>query len=363
MADRDNATPQRILIVRPSALGDVARSVCALVSLRRRFPEARIDWLVRDSFAEVVAHHPDLNGVRPFPRSRFRGFFYRPNVAGEVWRFLRSLGEQGYDRVYDLQGLSRSGIFTRATRSPHRVGPSNARELAWLSYTRRVDVGAATHTVDQMLAIVAGDGVEPVADLQLHVSEADRAWAADQLDRQGLTPDRYFVIAPTTKWLSKRWPADRFAKAIKRMGDAGLHGVAVVGSTGEEDQAAPLRQALSFGREAHVTPLWDLIGATTVGQMMAVIERAGLVLSNDSAALHIAIGLGRRCLGVFGPTDPAKVGPYRYDIGVVQTPAAVNVRYRASRLDQALISRVNVDQVVIAAKRVLHAPPPRPAAE
>ncbi|QNN25275.1 glycosyltransferase family 9 protein [Planctomycetales bacterium ZRK34] len=349
--------PRRILIIRPSALGDVARTVPALVSLKRTFPEAQIDWLVQDCFAEAIAHHPDLGEVIPFARKRFRRVLTNFKVMGEMRRFLGDLRRRGYDRVYDLQGLGRSGFFTWATRAPFRAGPRDAREMAWLGYTHRVQIDhSIQHTVDRMLAVMQADDVPIVRDMRIYVGETDRAWARDYFEQQQIDPARCAVVAPTARWLSKCWPVARYGELIDRLSEAGFEAAAIVGAPNDREQVSPLLE-----NRQHPVRRLDLVGATSVGQLMAVIEASGLVLANDSAALHIAIGLGKRAVCVFGPTNPAKVGPYRYDTGLVcaeSTTPADRVNYRSAGNDQSLIATVSTEQVWAATRRVLEAPPP-----
>ncbi len=341
-------------MIRPSALGDVARTVPAAVSIQQAWPEAQIDWLVRDTFVDVVRHHPAVNQVISFPRQRFNRFGRSRSVTREVMQYLRDLRDRGYDRVYDLQGLGRSGIFTWATRAPVRVGLANAAELAWLGYNRRHAIDADMHTVDRMLALVEADGIEPVRDMRLYVGDDDRAWADAWLAERGIEPERYAILAPTAQWLSKRWPAARFGQVAERLAGGGAFNTAiVVGSPGEDEQVRPLLQR-------HWTiRLHGVVGKTSVGRLMALIERCSFALCNDSAALHVAVGLGRRCLGIFGPTDPKQVGPYRYDVGMVRAPGAESVHYRAARLDQDLIASIDVQAVCEQAERVLAAAPPQ----
>lgn len=347
----DSGAPRRILLVRPSALGDVARTVPALASLRRAFPEATIDWLVRDTFTDAIAAHPALDEVLPFPRARFRRFGRSAAVTREVVAWLRGLGRRGYDAAFDLQGLLRSGAFTQASRAPRRVGFADAREGAWLAYNRRHRV-EATHTVDRMLGLLEAEGIDPTPDMRLYVPEADGAWADAWLSDQGLVAGRYALVAPTAMWRSKQWPAERFDVVVERLDHYEMQAAVVVGAADERAMAAPLL------RGATAVPRIDMVGRTSVGRLMALIERSAVALCNDSAALHLAVGLGRRCVGVFGPTDPAIVGPYRYDIGVVRPPNAVKARYRARPDDRALIEQVTVDQAWQAVQRVMAGPPP-----
>jgi len=348
--------PRRILLVRPSALGDVARTVPALVTLRRAFPQADIDWLVRDTFTDAVAAHPDLSAVVPFPRRRFRRVGRSWPVTRELLRYIRDLRNRRYDRVYDLQGLIRSGLLTLVTHAPRRVGFADARELGWIGYNRRYRIGPhVVHTVDRMLALLEADGLTPVRDMRLHTAEADRRWAGEQLDRLELAPDRFALLAPTAMWRSKQWPIERFAMLADRLGELGLDGSVIVGAP---EDVKPTRPLFDVADRPVDPPRHDLVGRTTVGQLMALIEQAGLVICNDSAALHLAVGLGRRCVGIFGPTDPEAVGPYGYPVGVVHARRDPDVHYRDQPDDQSLIARITVEDVWQAVQRVLESPPP-----
>ncbi len=339
--------PERVLIVRPSALGDVARTVPALASLKRAHPEAQVDWLVRDTFVDCVRHHPDLGEVVAFPRARFAKFGRSWSTTRQTLAWLNQLKARKYDAVYDLQGLSRSGLFAWWTRAKRRVGFRGARELAWLGYNVKHDVGDRPHTVDRMLGLLEADGVPAVRDMRLYTADADRAWAQNFIGEHQLGDD-FAVFAPTAQWVSKQWPIERFAALAERLGGMNLGRAVVVGAPGEVELTRPLVDA----------GLVDAVGKTSVGQLMALIERSALAVSNDSAALHLAVGLGRRCVGLFGPTDPAKVGPYRYDVGTVTAPGVDETHYRQTGLGQEVIARITLDEVSEAARRVLDAPPP-----
>lgn len=353
MADAPD-NPQRVLIVRPSALGDVARTVPALVSINRAYQAAKVDWLVRDVFADAVAAHPDLDGVVSFPRGRFDKFWRSPAALGEVLAYCRKLRRADYDLVIDLQGLLRSGAFTGATRAKRRIGPADARELAWLGYNEWARVpGDTAHTVDRMLAVIEAAGIEPVRDMRLYCSDEHRAWADAVFTDHAIDPAKCVAVAPTAKWASKRWPIERFDAAMGALAERGFESALILGGPGDESATAPLLA----DADAPLKRI-DLTAKTSVGQMMAAIERCSLVLANDSAALHIAMGFGRRSVGIYGPTDPAAVGPYRYELGVARPDDPTRVNYRALADDQSVIAEVSVARVVETIDRVLAAPPP-----
>jgi len=333
----------RVLIVRPSALGDVCRTVPALASLRRAMPDARIDWLVHENFAEAVRHHPALDELVLFPRQRFGAIWRSPAVLREAIGWARQLARQRYDIAVDLQGLFRSGLFTRLTRAPRRIGFANARELAWLGYNRRYRVDPNVHTVDHMLGLLAAHGYPIERDMRLYLGEQDKQWLDDYLDGEGKPPVPYACLAPMARWRCKCWPLKRYVEIGRRLLADGIAGerLIVVAAPDERQHVRPLLDA--FRNDDRVA-----CPTTTVGQMMAIVANSQLLVSNDSSPLHMAVGFDRPMVAVFGPTNPALAGPYRRLESVVQ-PEGIQPRdmmhYRHWRSDQRVISRVPVEAV------------------
>ena len=341
MADSDGHGGQkRVLIVRPTALGDVCRTVPALVTLRRAMPEARIDWLVRDDFADAVRHHPDLDEVVTFPRRQLGRTLKTGRAAGPAMRWLGDLRRRRYDLAIDLQGLFRSGLITRLTAAPRRVGYANAREFAWLGYNRRHAVERTMHTVDRMLALLEAAGYEPQRDMRLYVSNEDHQWLDNLLREHEVADGRFACLAPTAKWLCKCWPTEKYLDVARHLMDSGIAGRHLVVLCSPSERA----QVEAFATLGAAV----LVPQTTVGQLMAILSRTNLLVCNDSAPLHIAVAFDRPIVTIYGPTDPAEVGPYRRDETVVRPDAALNGRkfnYRAHKDDQSLIDQVGVDEV------------------
>jgi lipopolysaccharide heptosyltransferase I len=345
MAATDSLPLQRVLIIRPSALGDVSRTVPALVALRRAYPDAEIDWLIQDSFLDAISHHPALSGIVPFPREKFRQTKKNPRVASEAIRWSMGLAQKRYDVAYDLQGLFRSGLFTMFTFAKRRVGFANARELGWLGYNRRHRVDPKLHTVDRMLALLAAEGIDTSQpDMRLYTGGAEEKWLEELRAEKKIT-GRFFTIAPTARWRSKCWPIERYVEVTKRLLDSGRAGDRgfVLASPRERPHVQPLLDAFHGERGPLLAP------ATTVGQMMAILGHTSLLICNDSAPLHVAVGFDRPIATIFGPTDPALVGPYRRPECVAR-PAAViaggiPAAFRRNREDQSLIAQVEAEAV------------------
>ncbi len=369
--------------MRPSALGDVARTVPAAVSIKAGWPGCRLEWVVNRPFVDAVRHHPAVDEVIPFDR----------DSPGKVWGLMRELRRRKYDVVYALQGLARSGLLTWSTRAPRRVGFADAREGGWLgcNVRHRVERDKAAQSddtwvvnrrggnavviperetpgavwaVEKMLGLLAADGVPAVDDLRLSVGDSDVAWWSAWRNEQGMGNEPYAVIAPTAQWGCKCWPVERYAAVAEAVLREDLvERVVVVCSPVERDGVRSGFDTALDEPALRERVLWP---DTTVGQLMAVIAGARLVVCNDSAALHLAVGLRVPTVSVFGPTDPALVGPWGYELAggaveggagpaeaasrralgarhrVVRAPGAVDgaVDYRKRRDDDTLMRAV-----------------------
>ncbi|MEM6458252.1 MAG: glycosyltransferase family 9 protein [Planctomycetota bacterium] len=337
-----NNQKSKILIVRPSALGDVARTVPCLVSLRKAFPGARIDWLVNAGFVDVVRAHPALDGVVAFDRGRGR------SVLGLV----RELRRRRYDAVFDFQGLARSGLLTWGSGATRRVGDANAREFAPLAYTEKHAIDPARHAADRMLALLEAAGVPRAADFTLHVPP-EHAGFAETLAPGSSGDGDCLAVAPTAQWGCKCWPGDRYAGLIERALADGRVAWAAVLSAAHERETLQNQMRAALPETLHDRVAFP---ATDVGQMMDVIRGARLLVGNDSAPLHLAVGLGTPTVSLFGPTDPALVGPPPEVFAplpggvshtVLRAPGAAGrkLRYRAQRDDDTLIAGLTLDDV------------------
>lgn len=335
-----------------------------LAGLRELFPKARIDWLVQDSFAEAVSAHPALaprpnagggGSVVPFARRRL-GMLHKPAVWGELLAFVRSLRLARYDLVVDAQGLLRSALFARATRAPVRVGYVNAQEGGRFAYNIKVHAERSLHAVDRMMRLLeplntTGRAITP--DLRLYVPQPALAWHRARSDLGG----RCVVLAPTSRWPSKRWPPASYARVAAGLLGAGLcQRVVLVGGRGEESQCGPLMELAA--RDARVE---SLMGQTSISQLMAVVAYADLLVGSDSAAVHMAVGLGRPLVALYGPTDVARVGPYGRAADVLQhVEPGEPMDHKQPEPGTTQMARISVDEVLRACTTRLERPQGHP---
>jgi lipopolysaccharide heptosyltransferase I len=298
--------PRRILIIKPSAIGDIVHALPVLNLLRKRWPEAHISWLVSTACQSLLEGHPQIDELIPFERRRFGKGWRKPTAAVGLVRFMSDLRSRKFDLVIDLQGLFRSGYIAWRSGAPIRVGPSEARELAWIFYTHHVATGFPNgHAVDRYLKIAdaLGLGREPV-EFHFAITDADRAAAAALLPSEA----RYAVLLPGANWDTKRWPPRKFAELTGPLKDRlGLQSI-VAGSAGDQKLASQIPGAI------------DLTGKTNLRQLVALLDKADLVIGNDTGPLHIAAALNRPLVAMFGPTNPDFTGPFGRLDSVVRHP-------------------------------------------
>jgi heptosyltransferase-1 len=330
--------PRRILIIKPSAIGDIVHTLPVLNLLRKRYRNAKLSWLVTPACAALVENHPQVDEVIQFNRKRYGHAWRSPTASAAFFAFIRSLRDRQFDWSLDFQGLFRSGWMSWASGARVRVGFDDAREGATMFYTHPVPSGGwwHQHATGRYLHFASALGCQ-TQPLEYHfaVSEADRQAVAKML------PEKYAVLIPGANWLSKRWPAENFAELATRMMQRfGLEAVTI---GGPDDREAGERIGAAY----------NLIGRTTLPQTIAVLEKAALVIGNDSGPMHIAAALDRPLVALYGPTNAILTGPYRRLDSVVRVDIPCSPCYSRSCSHQSCLRFLEVEPVMREAERQL----------
>ncbi|MDR3701435.1 MAG: glycosyltransferase family 9 protein [Candidatus Sulfopaludibacter sp.] len=297
---KDNA---RILVVRLGAMGDVLHALPAVASLKHSFRGARLSWLVKPQWAPLLEGNPFVDRLVLLRRD-FPGGLYR------TWRDLRA---EGYDFAVDFQGLLQSAIWASAAH-PERIFGFHSSQLreraAGIFYSARTLADAA-HVVDRNLQLAAAAG----ATSELHTFPLPPGSPEGQL------PERDFVLAsPLAGWRSKQWPLEHYAALATRLRSE--LGVPLVLNTPPGAAFSQVPDGMP-----HCSTLAGLIHAT---------RRATAVVGVDSGPLHLAAALGKPGVAIFGPTDPARNGPYGGTLRVLRSPGAVTTYQRGSQIDESM---------------------------
>jgi len=330
LLDRDF---NRILLIKLSALGDVVHTVPLLHKLRRRYPAARIDWLVTPGLAELLRHQPAISNVIEFPRHEWMQPWRLSTYKGAVCLAAALKGAR-YDLVIDMHGQFRTAFCTLATgasvrigfdrprrevwEASHRVLPplarrhawKGAREGSWLVYTHHIEIPTLeVHAVDRYLRVAAMLGIDPEpVDFSLVIPDLAISHIDSLLARQAIGA-RLLTMAPGTIWETKHWRSEGFAQVARHFMRQGF-AVVLMGSARERAACEAVAGAAPGAL--------NLAGETTVSELAALIRRSTICLTNDSGPMHLAVALDRPVVSVFGPTDPIWIGPYCRPHAVLQ---------------------------------------------
>jgi heptosyltransferase I len=299
----------KVLILKPSSLGDVVQAVPVLRLIKLHHPESQIFWWLDSGLAPLLEGDPDLAGVIPFDRQRWGS----PRRWMELWQNVRDLRAQRFDWVIDLQSLLRTGSIAWLANGAFTVGLDDAREGARGFYDIAVvRPSYHTHAVDWYLRSLEA------LDVPVH---NNFVWLPERVSVSKIVrekwrpaPGRWIALQPGARWANKRWPADHFADLVKKVAATCAEArFAILG--GEADRELGGIIAL-----AAPTRCVDLTGRTSLQEMIEWTRLCDLIVTNDTGPMHVAAALGKPVVAMFGPTEPRRTGPYGQIGQVLQLP-------------------------------------------
>jgi heptosyltransferase-1 len=318
---------QKILIVKPSSLGDVVHSLPFLNALKEGFPRAEVHWVIAYGLEGLFTGHPMVDRLWIIHKDRWKKLSHLRSSFLELSSLMRALKREKYDIVIDLQGLLRSGMITMATGAPLRVGFKEAREGSRFCYTHKVEGGKDIHAVDRYLKIarfLGCDGFDVIFPFPLF--------------NQPLNPlpftENYVVVVPGGRWKTKRWPSKKFGKLASL-----LPLKTVIAGSRSDVKVASEIVALSKGKAI------SLAGKTDLKDLIEVMKGSQFVVSNDSGPMHIAAALGVPVFAIFGPTDPIKTGPYGKIHTIIKEDIACSPCFKKTCHDLRCMKNLSVERV------------------
>lgn len=302
-AATSHSSGPRILVVRLGAMGDVIHALPAVASLKHSFPGSHLTWLIEPQWSSLLERNPYIDSIAIFERGN-------PGAWLRSWRKLRA---SRFDFALDFQGLVKSALAASMARPERIFGlhQSQVRERpAALFYSNRIQVHAA-HVVERNIEMAAAAGAANIL----------RTFPLPEGVPEGELPSSGFVLAsPVAGWRSKQWPLmfySRLARRLERELDLPL---VLNGPTGAELSSV-------IDAVPHYSSVAGLIHAT---------RRATAVIGVDSGPMHLAAALGKPAVAIFGPTDPARNGPYGDSVCVLRSQSAITTYKRASAIDPAM---------------------------
>jgi heptosyltransferase-1 len=349
-------TPEfkRILIVRLSSMGDVIHALPAAAMLRDAFPQATLGWLIEERWAELLCalstpragarspQRPLVNvihavSLKSWRRSIFSNHTWERSAAG-----LSDLRAQYYDVAVDLQGAVRSAILARWSGAPIIYGATHPREnIASMWYSRRV-VSEHPHVIEQYadIAQAAIGRSLPIPDAILPCDPIAEEAVEKRL--RALNIHASAILNPGAGWGAKQWPAERYGELAQALARQGLQPIINFGP--REEALAKLVEAASAGTAQALS--------FSIGELIALMRRARLFIGGDTGPMHLAAALHVPVVALFGPTDPARNGPYATPSIVLRNPHSATSLSHRMKPDKGLLA-ITIEEVIAAATRLL----------
>lgn len=317
---------KRILIIKPSSLGDIVHTLPVAHALKRCYPSCVIGWIVQESYAPLLAGDPVVDVIHPIripstsdPHSQWADYGRALTATvSRLWELRASFREAPYDVVLDLHASFRSGLFALMNPGGQRIGFADARELNSLFQHHLLHRSAASvHAVDGNLLFSSFLGCEAQSeDFHLCTSQVDE----EQVDRfvhesriDAKAPVVY--LNPVARWASKCWFASRWSTLCDRLMDTGIQPVL---AGGPQDRPYLEEIAGRMNRPAVIAA-----GRLNLTGSVALMKRAAVYVGVDTGPMHMAAMVGTPVVALFGPTHPERVGPYRVESTVVRDEGLV----------------------------------------
>lgn len=285
--------PAKILIIKPSALGDIVHTLPFLDTLKRNYPDASIHWVVARGLHTFLEGHPLIDRLWIFDKEKWKRPGNILQTVQELAAFSRGLRREDFDVSIDLSGLLRSGLITLAANARYKIGFKEADEGSAFFYSHRIHGSMQIHAIDRYLKIAQAMGCR-LTQVSYPFAPYDPAPAISKE-----LPREYVVITPSAGKEANRWPAERFGRLAAQLELPSL----LIG--GKSDQPVAEQVVQHAGGKAI-----SLAGRTSIKELIPIIGNAKYFITNDTGPMHIAAALGVPVFAIFGPANPIRTGPY-----------------------------------------------------
>lgn len=322
----------RLLVVRLGAMGDILHSMPAVTALRQAHPDWVIGWAIEPQWRGLFCANgceprtetmPLVDKLHMVPAKRWAKSPLNPATLRDIRRVRLELGAMHYDIVVEMQGAVRAALVARWARTRRVIGEAQPRESVAKWFFDEKVATHGVHVIEQSLELANAIFAEDLP-LPLPLLPCDPAAEAKAVQLR----QPFVLMSPGAGWGAKRWPADRYGAVARRLADAGY---AVVINSGPEEEHLAHEIVATSGGAAHVLAL-------DMAELIAVTRRASLAIAGDTGPLHLACALGKPVVGIYGPTDPARNGPFHCPNRVLRHPESVRDHARRSEPEAGLLT-------------------------
>lgn len=294
-------SPQKILIIKPSAWGDIVHSLPFLSAVKKRYPDAEIHWVIAKGLQAFLKDHPLIHKLWIMDKEGWKKLSKLRKISKEINVFRKGLRNENFDVSIDLSGLLRSGLITRAAKAKYRLGFSDSGEYSSFFYTHKVEGGNQIHAIDRYLKLAH------LLDCDISCIEYPFAPLPDISKLLNTLPENFCIISPSAGKAANRWPAKRYGELAAKLPIPSV----VIASPAD---AAIADTVTSFSNNKAI----NLAGKTNLMELVALIARSEFFVCNDTGPMHIAAALNIPVFAIFGPANPTRTGPYGNGHTIIQ---------------------------------------------
>jgi heptosyltransferase-1 len=355
MADslsRPARTPESLLVVRLSAMGDIIHTLPAVAALREAFPQTTLGWMIEERWAELLCtadtarsgarspQRPLVDRVHIVRTKQWRRALFSAHTWTEIKVASQEVRSAGYDTIVDFQGAIRSALLARLWGGAMIFGDAHPREPgSQFLYQRRVAT-SGVHVVEQALSLaqaVTGESASvPKAILPLDPKAESRI---AEITRDAAD---FVILNPGAGWGAKQWPVERYGEVARALAQDGLRSLINYGP-GEEDLVkAVVSSSSGAAREI----------SCSISELIALTRRARLFIGGDTGPMHLAAALHVPVVAIFGPTNPARNGPFATSSIVLRSASSMTSHARNREPEKGLLE-ISPDEVIAAARKLL----------
>lgn len=300
---------RNILLIKMSSLGDVLHTLPFAAALRKRFPKARITWLVHPQFSGFLPDPPVIDEVIYFDKAGFKKLGLRDKLRCFLG-MKRELEGRKFDLVIDMQGLFKSAVLAAISGCKERIGYAEMREGSGLISRAIKGEHAKGHVVERYLDVARylGAKVEGIDDVVFPMPDLSKeeAKVKEKLSLAGIGSAPYTVMVPGARWETKEWPVGHYIALAKKISSGGMHVVLAGGA----DDAAKGRVIAEGAAGDGPGKVIDMTGRTTLKELAALIKGCAVYISADTGPLHLAAAMKKPLIAMYGPTKADRTGPY-----------------------------------------------------
>lgn len=346
-----HAVPKSLLVVRLGAMGDVIHTIPAIASLRDAFPEMRIGWVIEQRWVELLClpgtpvsgarnqARPLADYVHVVDTKRWRKSLLSAETRQQISSALAVVREQNYELVVDFQGALKSAVIAKSAGARKILGSAKPREApAKMFYDERVTTHAI-HVIEQYHSLAEAAAGKPLdrADARFPCGRTSE----EIMQRLGLGDKPFILLNPGAGWGAKQWPPERYAEVARALAADGVVPVVNYGP-GEEELAEAVRKQAQAA----------ILASCTISELIALTRTAQLFIGGDTGPLHLAAALRVPVVAIFGPTDPARNGPYGTD-SIVLRSAESRTSLSHTRAPDTGLLKITAEEVIAATRKLL----------